>query len=88
MPHLANVQLAPQYWITDERGGKPEDIFVYYHYFLTLLIQPPNKDDFLEFKGLMHKIEENLKKGVKRILKMQHLSFIIYAINCMIKGNF
>jgi len=75
IPNLVNVQFAPQYWITDERGFKPEDIFVYYHYFLTLLIQPHNKEDFLEFKGLMHKIEENLKSGVKKNFKDATLVF-------------
>ena len=86
VPHLANFPLSPQYWITDERGGKPEDIFVYYHYFLTLLIQPYDNEDFLEFKGLMHKIEENLKKGVKKDFKDATLVFY-YLCNKLYDKN-
>lgn len=75
IPDLANVPLAPQYWITDERGYKPEDIFVYFYNFLTLLTQPHNKEDFLEFKRLMHRIEEDLKGGVKKDFKDATLLF-------------
>lgn len=86
IPHLANFPLAPQYWITDERGGRPEDIFIYYHYFLTLLIQSYNKEEFLEFKGLMHKIEENLKKGIKKNFKDATLVFY-YLCNKLYDEN-
>lgn len=86
IPHLANFPLDPQYWITDERGGRPEDIFIYYHYFLTLLIQSYNKEDFLEFKGLMHKIEENLKKGIKKNFKDATLVFY-YLCNKLYDEN-
>lgn len=75
IPDRADMTLAPQYWITKEEGFKAEDIFIYYHYFLSLLVQPINPESFLEFKGLLHKIEELLKKGIKKDYRDANLIF-------------
>ena len=85
MPDMVNAQLAPQYWITDERGFKPDNIFIYYHYFLTLLVQPHDKR-LLEFKELMYKIEKDLKKGVKKNFKGTMLIFY-YLCNKLYDEN-
>ncbi len=75
VPYLAKMPLVPQYWITKAEGFNPGDIFIYYHYFLTLLTQPHDKGMFLEFKELIQKIEKDLKNGVKKNFKDATLIF-------------
>ena len=74
IPDRVNMTFAPQNWITKEEGFKAEDIFIYYHYFLNL-IPYLEKEDYLEFKNLMYKIEELLKKGIKKRYKSANLIF-------------
>ena len=75
MPNLANAPLSPEYWITHENLIQPTDIYTYFHYFLIMLLKPHNKKNFLEFKGLMNKLESNLKGGIKKEFKKANIIF-------------
>lgn len=86
MPNLANVPLSPEYWITNEDNFQPTDIYIYFHYFLMLLLKHHDKENYLEFKGMMNKIEENLKGGIKKEFKEANIIFY-YLCNKLYREN-
>ena len=83
MENLINMKWAPECWNWAGNLFNPQDIFEYFHGFLTLIEKPID----LEFlTSLMQKIESDLKGGINRQYKSPTLAFY-YLCNKLYSEN-